>query len=92
MPRRFCKTRFLQNFELFLANWALQYGYQNNAEFFYADFEAVEKNAKNVVSKSYRATKLAKLELVIFCSNTLPKLLANNFIWLHFFQLFQFST
>ncbi len=33
-----------------------EYGYENNAEF-YADFETVEKNAKNSLTKKLQAKK-----------------------------------
>ncbi len=37
-----------------------EYGYQNNAEF-YADFETVEKNAKNLLTKKLQAKNGAKI-------------------------------
>ncbi|MFN9942720.1 MAG: hypothetical protein ACK56I_24965, partial [bacterium] len=43
----------------------LEYGYPKNSEF-YADFETVEKNAKNLLTKKLQAKKCAKLEFVLF--------------------------
>ncbi len=77
----------IQNVEPFLANRALkfqksakmtytlflikfEYGYQNISEF-YADFETVEKNAINLLTKSYRQKKCAKLEFVFFYTTNL---------------------
>jgi hypothetical protein len=40
-------------------------GYQNNAEF-YADFETVEKNAKNSLTKKLQAKKGTKFSWEIF--------------------------
>ncbi len=57
----YSKTLFFTKFE---------YGYQNNSEF-YADFETVEKNAKNLLTKSYRQKKCAKLEFVLFYTTNL---------------------
>ncbi len=41
-----------------------EYGYQNNAEF-YADFETVEKNVKNLLKKSYSQKKGEKSEVLL---------------------------
>ncbi len=51
-----------------------EYEYQNSIEF-YADFEFVKKNAKN-------------FEFILFYTSYMQKFLANNFFWVHFFQLF----
>ncbi len=61
-----------------------EYGYQNNSKF-YADLESVEKNA---TTKSYRQKKCAKVEFVLFYTTNLYKFLANNFFYVHFFQIF----
>jgi hypothetical protein len=37
-----------------------EYGYQNNTEF-YADFETVEKNAKNLLTKKLQAKEVGKI-------------------------------
>ncbi len=52
------------------------------------DFESVEKNAKNSLTKSYRHKKGEKLGIFLFYTTNLQKVLANNFFWVHFFQLF----
>ncbi len=63
-------------------------GYQNNAEF-YADFETVQKNVKNLLTESYRQKKCAKLQFVLFYTTKLQKIVANSFFCkVHFFQLF----
>jgi hypothetical protein len=45
-------------YKLFLHK--IRNGYQNNAEF-YADFETVEKNAKNFLTKKLQAKKMCKI-------------------------------
>ncbi len=37
-----------------------EYGYPKNSEF-YADFETVEKNAKNLLTKKLKAKKVCKI-------------------------------
>jgi hypothetical protein len=37
-----------------------EYGYQNNSEF-YADFETVEENAKNLLTKNLQAKEVCKI-------------------------------
>jgi hypothetical protein len=66
-----------------------EYGYQNNAEF-YADFETVVKNAQNLLTKKLQAKKGAMLGIYLFFTTNLQKFLANNFFWVHFFQLFNY--
>ena len=61
-------------------------GYQNNAEF-YADFETAEKNAKNLLTKSYKQKKGAKMEHALFYTSNLQKFFANNFFCVHFFPI-----
>jgi hypothetical protein len=58
-----------------------EYGYQNNAEL-YADFETFEKNVKK------QPKKCEKSEVLLFYTTNLQKCLANNFVWVDFFQLF----
>jgi hypothetical protein len=62
-----------------------KFEYQNNAEFF-ADFENEEKNVKNLLIKSYRLKKWAKLEFVLLYTSNFQKFLANNFSWVHNFK------
>jgi hypothetical protein len=50
----------------------------------YADFETVEKNAKKLLTKSYRPKKFAKLDFVLILTTNLQKFLENNFFWAHF--------
>ncbi len=63
-----------------------EYGYQNNAEF-YADFETVEKNVKNVLTKGYSQKKCEKSEVLLFYTTNLQKCLANNFFWVDLFSI-----
>ena len=65
----------------------LEYGYQNNAEF-HAEFETVEKKAKNSQTKKLQAKKGAKLGIFLFYTTNLQKFLANNFFWVQTFLLF----
>ncbi len=65
----------------------LEYGYQKNAQF-YADFETVEKNVKNLLTKKLQPKKCEKSEVLLFYTTNLQKCLANNFFWVDFFRLF----
>ena len=73
-PKNFLFTKF-------------EYGYQKYAEL-YADFETVEKNAKNSLLKKLQAKKGANLGIFLFYTTNLRKFFANNFFWVHFFQFF----
>ncbi len=55
--------------------------YQNNAEF-YADFETVEKNAKNSLTKKLQAKKGAKLG--IFLNSSFILLIYKSFLQITF--------
>jgi hypothetical protein len=62
--------------------------YINNAEF-YANFETVEKNAKNLLTKKLWAKKCAKLEFVLFNTKlTCKGFWQITFSRYTFFQLF----
>jgi hypothetical protein len=67
-------------------------GYQNNAEF-YADFEIVEKNVKNLLTKKLQPKKCEKSEILLFNTTNLQKFLANNFFseWI-VFRLFDLKS
>jgi hypothetical protein len=52
--------------------------YPNNPEF-YADFETVEKNEKNLLTKVSWSKQVWKLEFVLFYIPNLQRFLANNF-------------
>ncbi len=58
-------------------------GYQNNSEF-YSDFESVEKNAKNLLTKKLQAKEV---KFVLFYTTNLYKFLPNNLFYVHFFQI-----
>ena len=64
----------------------IEYGYKNNSDF-YADFKTVEENAKNLLTKSYKQKKGAKLVFALFYITNLPMFWANNFFWVHFFPI-----
>ncbi len=52
----------------------------NNDPEFYANFETLEKNAKNLLTKNiYRENKRAKLEFGLFYTTNLQMFLANDF-------------
>ncbi len=55
-------------YALFLIKF--EFGYQNISEF-YADFETVEKNAINLLTKKLQEKKCAKLEFVLFYTTNL---------------------
>jgi hypothetical protein len=48
----------------------------------------LRKMLKICYRKSYRQKKGAKLGIFLFYTTNLQKFLANNFFWVHFFQLF----
>ena len=47
-----------------------KYGYQNNSEF-YTDFETVEENAKNLLTKKLQAKEVCKIGVVNFPTTNL---------------------
>ncbi len=63
-----------------------EYGYQSNAEL-YADFETVEKNVKNLLTKKLQPKQVWKIRgsPLLQYTTKLQKCLANNFFWVDFF-------